>query len=51
MKKTIKKVIAILLVLTVMSGLFTCFAAKPYEKKYNDYGSYVLLGDKASTFL
>lgn len=49
MKKTIKKVIAILLVLTVMSGLFTCFAAKPYEKKYNDYGSYVLLGDSVAS--
>lgn len=49
MKKTIKKVIAILLVLTVMSGLFTCFASKPYEKKYNDYGSYVLLGDSVAS--
>ena len=49
MKKIIKKSLAVLLVLTLMSGLFTCFAAKPYEKKYENYGSYVLLGDSVAS--
>ena len=49
MKKMIKKSLAVLLVLTLMSGLFTCFAAKPYEKKYENYGSYVLLGDSVAS--
>ena len=50
MKKFIKKSLAILLVLTLMSGLFTCFASESkYEKKYEDYGSYVLLGDSVAS--
>jgi hypothetical protein len=48
MKKFIKKSIAVLLIITLMSGLFTCFATK-YEKKYEDYGSYVLLGDSVAS--
>ncbi len=48
MKNFIKKSIAVLLIITIMSGLFTCFATK-YEKKYYDYGSYVLLGDSVAS--
>ncbi len=48
MNNFIKKSIAVLLIITMMSGLFTCFATK-YEKKYEDYGSYVLLGDSVAS--
>lgn len=44
-----KKSIAVLLIIALMSGLFTCFAAKPYEKRYYDYSSYVLLGDSVAS--
>lgn len=50
MKMFIKKSLAVLLVLLMMSGIFTCFAADSvYEKKYEDYGSYVLLGDSVAS--
>lgn len=50
MKKFIKKNLAILLVILMMSGTFTCFAAdEVYEKAYEDYGSYVLLGDSVAS--
>ena len=48
MKNFIKKSIAVLLIITMVSGLFTCYATK-YEKKYYDYGSYVLLGDSVAS--
>lgn len=49
MMKFIKKSISVLLVIALTSGLFTCFASTPYEKKYEDYGSYVLLGDSVAS--
>ncbi len=50
MKKFIKKSLACLLALLMMSGVFTCFAADSvYEKAYEDYGSYVLLGDSVAS--
>lgn len=50
MKNFTKKSLAVLLVLALMSGLFTCFASNSkYEKKYEDYGSYVLLGDSVAS--
>ena len=48
MKNFIKRSIAVLLIITMVSGLFTCYATK-YEKKYYDYGSYVLLGDSVAS--
>lgn len=48
MKKYIRKSLAILLVITMMSGVFGCFASA-YEKKYEDYSSYVLLGDSVAS--
>lgn len=50
MKMFIKKSLAVLLVVMMMSGAVTCFAAEAeYEKKYEDYGSYVLLGDSVAS--
>lgn len=46
MKKLFKSTVAVLLVLTLLSGLSVCFAA---EKQYYDYGSYVLLGDSIAS--
>lgn len=48
MKKFIQKFLAILLVIIMASGTFTCLAAD-YEKTYEDYGSYVLLGDSVAS--
>lgn len=48
MKKFIKKSLAVLLVIIMVSSTSTCFAAD-YEKKYEDYGSYVLLGDSVAS--
>ncbi len=48
MKKFIKKSLAVLLVITLMSGVFASFASA-YEKKYEDYSSYVLLGDSVAS--
>ena len=48
MKKFIRKSLAILLVITMMSGVFGCFASA-YEKKYDHYSSYVLLGDSVAS--
>lgn len=48
MKKYIRKSLAVLLVITMMSGVFGCFASA-YEKKYEDYSSYVLLGDSVAS--
>lgn len=47
MKKLFKSTIAVLLILTLLSGLSVCFAAT--EKKHLDYGSYVLLGDSVAS--
>ncbi len=50
MKKFIKKSLAIILTVLMMSGIFTCFvSAAEYEKKYENYGSYVLLGDSVAS--
>ena len=50
MKKFIKKGLAVLLAVLMMSGIFTCFAsATEYEKQYEDYKSYVLLGDSVAS--
>lgn len=46
MKKFIKSVTAVLLILTLLSGITVSFAA---EKKYFDYKSYVLLGDSVAS--
>ncbi len=48
MKKLLKSTIAVLLILTLLSGLSICFAAEK-EKTYFDYGSYVLLGDSVAS--
>lgn len=48
MKNFIKRSFAVLLIITLMTSLFTCFATN-YEKKYEDYGSYVLLGDSVAS--
>ena len=48
MKKYIRKSLAILLVITMMSGVFGCFASA-YEKQYDHYSSYVLLGDSVAS--
>lgn len=50
MKKFIKKSLAVLLVILMMSCTFTCFAeSEVYEKTYEDYSSYVLLGDSVAS--
>ena len=48
MKKFMKKSLAVLLVVVMMTGVFACFGSA-YEKKYEDYGSYVLLGDSVAS--
>lgn len=48
MKKLIKSSVAILLVLTLLSGLSLSMAAST-EKKHLDYKSYVLLGDSVAS--
>ena len=48
MKKFIKKTLAVMLAIVMVAGIFTCSAAA-YEKKYEDYGSYVLLGDSVAS--
>ena len=48
MKKLLKSTIAVLLILTLLSGLRICFAVEK-EKTYFDYGSYVLLGDSVAS--
>lgn len=48
MKKLMKKSIAILLALMLLSGSVVCFAAEG-EKKHLDYNSYVLLGDSIAS--
>ena len=48
MKKFIKKTMAVMLAIVMVAGMFTCSAAA-YEKKYEDYGSYVLLGDSVAS--
>lgn len=46
MKKTLKKALAAILALAVLSSMAVCFAA---EKEYADYGTYVLLGDSVAS--
>lgn len=46
--KFIKRTIALLLTLVLVSGSFMCFALDS-EKQYFDYGTYVLLGDSVSS--
>lgn len=48
MKKTFKRILAVILALTVLSGMAVCFAAEK-EKEYFDYGTYVLLGDSVAS--
>ena len=48
MKKFIKKTMAVMLAIIMVAGMLTCSAAA-YEKKYEDYGSYVLLGDSVAS--
>ena len=48
MKKFIKSAIAVFLVLTLIAGMNVALAATT-EKKYVDYGSYVLLGDSIAS--
>ena len=48
MKKFMKKSLAVLLVIVMMTGVFSCFGSA-YEKKYEDYSSYVLLGDSVAS--
>ena len=50
MKKFIKRSFAVLLAMLMISGVFTCFAAETtYEKEYEHYSSYVLLGDSVAS--
>ena len=49
MKKLLKRALAVLVVFALMSSVAVCFAAEPKEKKYYDYGSYVLLGDSVAS--
>lgn len=51
MKKLIKKSLAVLLAMLMLSSVFTCFAADDaeYVKEYEDYSSYVLLGDSVAS--
>ena len=46
--KILKKTLAVILCLCLLSGLSVCFAADT-EKKYLDYKSYVLLGDSVAS--
>ena len=46
--KNLKKALAVLLTLVLVSGSFMCFALDS-EKQYFDYGTYVLLGDSVSS--
>ena len=46
MKKFVKKALAILLACILAFSAVTCFAAE--NKKYYDYGKYVLLGDSVA---
>lgn len=48
MKKTFKRILAVILALTMLSGMAVCFAAEK-EKEYFDYGTYVLLGDSVAS--
>lgn len=48
MKKIVKKALAVLFALTLLSGVFTAFALDS-EKEYYDYGTYVLLGDSVAS--
>ncbi|MBQ8228109.1 MAG: S-layer homology domain-containing protein [Clostridia bacterium] len=48
MRKIIKKSIAVFLIIIMVSGTLVCSAAKQ-EKVYEDYGSYVLLGDSVAS--
>ncbi len=48
MKKTLRRVLAVILTLTILSGMAVCFAAEK-EKEYFDYGTYVLLGDSVAS--
>ena len=48
MKKFIKKTLAVMLVITMMACMFAG-SVSAYEKKYEDYGSYVLLGDSVAS--
>ena len=50
MKKFIKRSFAVLLAMLMISSVFTCFAAdSAYEKEYEHYSSYVLLGDSVAS--
>lgn len=50
MKKYFKKSLAILLAVLMMTSIFACFAsAAEYEKEYEHYSSYVLLGDSVAS--
>ena len=50
MKKFIKRSFAVLLAMLMISSVFTCFAADSvYEKEYEHYSSYVLLGDSVAS--
>ncbi len=49
MKKLMKKSMAILLTLVVLSGSMVCLAATEAEAKQYDYSSYVLLGDSIAS--
>ena len=48
MKKFMKKTLAVLLTLVIISGSFVCFAAED-EKQYHKYDKYVLLGDSLAS--
>lgn len=51
MKKTIRKLLCLLLTVCFLLTGFSSLAAEStgYEKKYDDYGSYVLLGDSVAS--
>ncbi|MBR3817287.1 MAG: S-layer homology domain-containing protein [Clostridia bacterium] len=51
MKKTIRKLLCLLLTVCFLLTGFSSLAAENtgYEKKYDDYGSYVLLGDSVAS--
>lgn len=48
MKSIIKKSLAIILALSIVMSLSVCFATGT-EKQYDDYGTYVLLGDSVAS--